>query len=48
MTRVCTVCRHPERPLIEEALARGEPLRNIAMATYRWGTALYAVTGWTT
>lgn len=30
MTRVCTVCRHPNRPAIDEALVRGEPMRAVA------------------
>ncbi len=34
MTRVCTVCRHEERVLVEDELARGVPLRTIS-TTYR-------------
>ncbi len=30
LPRVCTVCSHPMREHIEEALIRSEPLRNIA------------------
>lgn len=30
MGRTCTICRHPDRASIEEALVRGEPFRLIA------------------
>ena len=30
MPPTCTVCRHPERAVVEAALLRGEPLRDIA------------------
>ncbi len=30
MPQTCTVCRHPERAVVEAALLRGEPLRDIA------------------
>lgn len=31
MGRVCTVCAHPERPAIDEAVVSGESLRGIAL-----------------
>ena len=30
MPRTCTVCAHPERAILDAALVRGEPLRDIA------------------
>ena len=30
MAKICTVCKHPERPRIEAALRRGLPLREVA------------------
>lgn len=40
MPRTCTVCVHPQRPAIDAALVRGEPLRNIAE---RFGTSATAL-----
>ncbi len=40
MPRICTICRHPEREAINQALVAGEPLRNIAA---RFGTSSSSV-----
>ena len=40
MPRVCTVCQHPDRCAIDEALVRGQSLRNIAK---RCGTSVTAL-----
>ncbi len=40
MSRVCTICTHPERALIDAALVRSEPIRDIAG---RFGIAKSAV-----
>jgi hypothetical protein len=41
MPRVCTICTHPERTAIEQALVANEPFRNIAE---RFGTSATALT----
>ena len=40
MPRTCTVCRHPQRTPIDEALILGQSLRNIAK---RFGTSVTAL-----
>jgi hypothetical protein len=41
MPRVCTICRHAQRPAIDRALVSGEPYRHIAE---RFGTSATALT----
>ena len=41
MPQVCTVCRHPQRATIEDALLRNTPLRKIAERTRTSATALH-------
>ena len=40
MTRVCTICTHPEKEAINQALVNGEPFRHIAA---RYGTSTGAL-----
>jgi len=40
MPRVCTICTHPEREAINQALVNGEPFRHIAA---RYGTSTGAL-----
>ena len=41
MPRGCSICQHPQRPVIDAALAAGEALRNIRQRCGTSTTALH-------
>ena len=41
LPRTCTVCHHPERPAIDLAIVRGEPLRGLGASSGLTASALF-------